>query len=143
MASDGSDQDARYTLSKLLQRGTPVQRSTLHELTLGEAFFKDRIIEARFKDKNNQAVDTNVGDQEDLDVNDKQEVKKTDDHDIKNIKDEEGENVEDQQLSEADDDTNNDDFGCSLPPHKGVDLIVEDAVLENIKSDLKKDVDEQ
>ncbi|GJS81948.1 lipoyl synthase, chloroplastic [Tanacetum coccineum] len=44
---------------------------------------------------------------------------------------------------EADDDTNKDDFGCSFPPHKGVDLTVEEVVLENIKSDLKKHEDEQ
>nr|GFA56524.1 hypothetical protein [Tanacetum cinerariifolium] len=62
---------------------------------------------------------------------------------IENIKDEEGKNVEDQQVFETDDDTNNDDFGCSLPPHKGVDLRVEEVVLENIKLDLKKDEDEQ
>ncbi|GKC92013.1 hypothetical protein Tco_1157455 [Tanacetum coccineum] len=41
--------------------------------TLGEAFFRARITEARFEDENNQAVDTNVGDQEDLDVKDKHE----------------------------------------------------------------------
>ncbi|GJW02180.1 hypothetical protein Tco_1561036 [Tanacetum coccineum] len=88
-----------------------------YPLTLGEAFFRACIIEARFKDKNNQAVDTNV--------------------------DEKGKNIEDHQVSEADDDTNKDDFGCSLPPHKGVDLTVEEVVLENIKLDLKKDEDEQ
>ncbi|GKD28801.1 hypothetical protein Tco_1239579 [Tanacetum coccineum] len=85
--------------------------------TLGEAFFRARIIEARFEDENNQAVDANV--------------------------DEEGENVEDQQVSEADDDTNIDDFGCSLSHHKGADLTVEEVELENIKSDLKEDEDEQ
>ncbi|GJY62078.1 hypothetical protein Tco_0462735 [Tanacetum coccineum] len=181
MASDGSDQDARYTLSKLLQRGTVAKYeseyfmlikrvtgiseslrksfyisglkpalqcallrsnpTTLDEafslaraaearftnqqlwellrsypLTLGEAFFRACITEARFEDENNLAANTNVGDQEDLGVKDKQEV---------------------------DDDTNNDDFGCSLPPHKGVALTVEEVVLENIKSDLKKDEDEQ
>ncbi|GJY68691.1 hypothetical protein Tco_0471673 [Tanacetum coccineum] len=47
------------------------------------------------------------------------------------------------QVSEADDDTNNDDFRCSLPPHKGVDLTVEEVVFENTTSDLKKDKDEQ
>nr|GEV65854.1 hypothetical protein [Tanacetum cinerariifolium] len=67
-------------------------------------------------------VDTNIGD---TDVKDKQEVKKADEQEIKNIKDEEGKIVEDQQVFEMDDDTNNDDFGCSLPPHKGVDLTVE------------------
>ncbi|GJZ50334.1 hypothetical protein Tco_0604524, partial [Tanacetum coccineum] len=181
MASDGSDQDARYALSKLLQRGTVAEYeseffmlikrvtgipkslrksfyisglkptlqcallrsnpTTLDEafslarvaearftnqqlwellrpypLTLGEALFRARITEARFEDENNLAANTNVGDQEDLGVKDKQEV---------------------------DDDTNNDDFGCSLPPHKGVALTVEEVVLENIKSDLKKDEDEQ
>ncbi|GKD61905.1 hypothetical protein Tco_1299414 [Tanacetum coccineum] len=154
MASDDIDQEARYALSKLLQRGTvaeyeieflmlikrvtgiseslltcfytfglkPALQCALlrsYPSTLGEAFFRACITEARFEDENNQAVDTNVGDQEDLNVKDKQEVKK------------------------ADDDTNKDDFGCSLPPHKGVDLTVEKVVLENIKSDLKKDEDEQ
>nr|GEV80794.1 putative reverse transcriptase domain-containing protein [Tanacetum cinerariifolium] len=99
-----------------------------------------RITEARFKDENNQAVDTNIGN---TGVKDKQEVKKADDQEIENIKDEEGKIVEDQHVSKADDDTNNDDFGCSLPPHKGVDLTVEEVVFENIKSDLKKDEDEQ
>ncbi|GJW82413.1 hypothetical protein Tco_0146388 [Tanacetum coccineum] len=83
---------------------------TIHGIVQGEAFFRARITDACFEDENNQAVDTNVGDQEDLN---------------------------------ADDDTNNDDFGCSFPPHKGVDLTVEVAVLENIKSNLKKDEDEQ
>ncbi|GJT49873.1 putative reverse transcriptase domain-containing protein [Tanacetum coccineum] len=86
-----------------------------------------RITEARFEDENNQAVDTNVGEQEDPDVKDKQEVKKADDQESKNIQDEEGKNVEDQQVSKADDDTNIDDFGCSLPHHKRADLIVEEA----------------
>nr|GEX54156.1 hypothetical protein [Tanacetum cinerariifolium] len=186
MASDSSNQDARYALSKLLQRGTVAEYeseflmlikrvtgisqsllksfyifglkpalqcillrsnvTTLDEdfslaraaesrftnqqlwellrsypLTLGEAFFRARITEARFEDGNNQAVDTNIGD---TDVKDKQEVKKADDQEIENIKDEEGKIVEDQQVSEADDDTNNDDFGCLLPPHKGVDLTI-------------------
>ncbi|GJT73933.1 hypothetical protein Tco_1033219 [Tanacetum coccineum] len=78
-----------------------------YPLTLGEAFFRARIIEARFGDENNQAIDTNIGDP---DVKDKQEVKKADDQEIENIKDAEGKIVEDQQVSEADDDTNNDDF---------------------------------
>ncbi|GKF57146.1 hypothetical protein Tco_0170683, partial [Tanacetum coccineum] len=90
--------------------------------TLGESFSLARITEACFADENYKAVDNNVGDQEDPDVKDKQEVKKADDQEIKNIKDEEGKNVEDQQVSEADDDTNNDDFGCSLPLHKGANL---------------------
>ncbi|GJT80436.1 hypothetical protein Tco_1054778 [Tanacetum coccineum] len=158
MASDGSDPDAEYALSKLLQMGTVAEyqnefemlikrvttpksllksfyisglkpalqcalfRSnpkTLEEafslalaaearftnqqlwellrsypLTLGEAFFRARITETRFEDENNQAVDTNVSDQEDPDVKDKQEVKKADDL-IENIKDEEGKNVKD------------------------------------------------
>ncbi|GKB89024.1 hypothetical protein Tco_0961296 [Tanacetum coccineum] len=69
--------------------------STLHgPTTLGEAFFKARITEAHFEDENNQAVDNNVGDQEDPNVNDKQEVKKAEE--IENVKDEEGKNVEDQ-----------------------------------------------
>ncbi|GJV83041.1 polypyrimidine tract-binding protein homolog 3 isoform X1 [Tanacetum coccineum] len=110
--------------------------------TLGEAFFRACITEARFEDENNQAFDTNIGDQEDLDVKDKQEVKKVDDQEIENNKDEEGTNAEDQQVFEADDDTNNDDFSCSFPPHKGVDLTVEEVILENIKSNLKKDEDE-
>nr|GEU48379.1 hypothetical protein [Tanacetum cinerariifolium] len=96
-----------------------------------------------FEDENNQAVDTNVGDQEEPEVKDKQEVKKADDQEIKNIQDKEGKNVEDQQVSEVDDDTNIDDFGCTLPHHKGADLTVEYVVLENIKSDLEKDKDEQ
>ncbi|GJV27582.1 hypothetical protein Tco_1384030 [Tanacetum coccineum] len=110
---------------------------------LGEAFFRVRIIEARFEDENNQAVDANVGDQEEPEVKNKQEVKKADDQEIENIQDEEGENVEDQQVSEADDDTNIDDFGCSLSHHKGADLTVEEVELKNIKSDLKEDEDEQ
>ncbi|GJU69208.1 hypothetical protein Tco_0469390 [Tanacetum coccineum] len=40
---------------------------------LGEAFFRARITEAHFEDENNQAVDTNVGDQEDPDVKNKEE----------------------------------------------------------------------
>ncbi|GJS85065.1 hypothetical protein Tco_0751606 [Tanacetum coccineum] len=40
---------------------------------LGEAFFRARITEAHCEDENNQAVDTNVGDQEDLGVKNKQE----------------------------------------------------------------------
>ncbi|GJV25834.1 hypothetical protein Tco_1378529 [Tanacetum coccineum] len=111
--------------------------------TLGEAFFRALITEARFEDKNNQAVDNNFGDQEDPNVNDKQEVKKADDQEIKNVKDEESKNVEDQQVSKVDDDTNNDDFDCSFPPHKGADLTVEKVVFENTTSDLKKDKDEQ
>ncbi|GKA91776.1 hypothetical protein Tco_0813701, partial [Tanacetum coccineum] len=71
---------------------------------MGEAFFKARITETRFEDENNQAVDTIVGDQDD--VKDKQEVKKADDREIKNIKDEEGKNVEDQQVFKGDNDTN-------------------------------------
>ncbi|GJZ96257.1 hypothetical protein Tco_0668591 [Tanacetum coccineum] len=202
MASDGSDPDAEYALSKLLQMGTVAEYQNEFEmlikqvttpksllksfyisglkpalqcalfrsnpkaleeafslamaaearftnqqlwellrsypLTLGEAFFRARITEARFEDENNQAIDTNVVDQEDPDVSDKQEVKKADDL-IKNIKDEEGKNDEDQQVSKTDDDTNNDDFDCSLPPYKGVDLTVEDVVFENTTSDLKKD----
>ncbi|GKA27088.1 hypothetical protein Tco_0713256 [Tanacetum coccineum] len=109
MASDGSDPEAEYALSKLLQMGTVAeyQNETQHQrhpqlcillrsypLTLGEAFFRARITEARFEDENNQAVDTNVGDQEDPDVKDKQEVKKAD-YLIENIKDKEGKNVKD------------------------------------------------
>nr|GEY41094.1 hypothetical protein [Tanacetum cinerariifolium] len=101
--------------------------------TLGEAFFRACDTEARFKDENNQAVDANVGDQEDINMKDKQEVKKADDQEIENIKHEEGENVEDQQVSETDDDTNNDGFGCSLPPHKGVDLTVEEGLLQTFE----------
>nr|GEX02871.1 hypothetical protein [Tanacetum cinerariifolium] len=100
---------------------------------LGEAFFRARITEARFEDKNNQAVDTNVGDQEDPDVKDKQDMKKDEDQKIENIQDEEGKNVKGQQVSEVDD-TNIDDFGCSLPRHKGADMTLEEVVLENIKS---------
>nr|GFA22537.1 protein kinase, catalytic domain-containing protein [Tanacetum cinerariifolium] len=88
----------------------------LNHSTFEEAFFRARITEARFEDENSQAVDTIVGDQEDLDVKDKQEVKKADDREIKNIKDEEGKNVEDQHDSERDDDTNNDDVGYMRQP---------------------------
>ncbi|GKC84845.1 hypothetical protein Tco_1140562 [Tanacetum coccineum] len=84
--------------------------------TLGESFSLARITEARFEDENNQAVDNNVGDQEDPNVKDKQEVKKVDDQEIENVKDEESKNVEDQQVSEADDDTNNDDVGYMRQP---------------------------
>ncbi|GJR60865.1 hypothetical protein Tco_1503027 [Tanacetum coccineum] len=73
-------------------------------------FFRARIIEARFEDENNQAVDANVGDQEEPKVKDKQEVKNANNQEIENIQDEEDKNVEDQQVSEADDDTNIVDF---------------------------------
>nr|GEV61022.1 ribonuclease H-like domain-containing protein [Tanacetum cinerariifolium] len=46
---------------------------------LGETFFRARITKAHFKDKNNQAVDTNVGDHEDPDMKDKQDMKKAED----------------------------------------------------------------
>ncbi|GJV03209.1 hypothetical protein Tco_1336778 [Tanacetum coccineum] len=163
MTSGGSDRD---TLSKLWQMGTVAEYQNEFEILINRllgipeslrksfyiselkpalqcALLRARITEARFEDENNQAVDTNVGDQEDLDMKDKQEVKKADDQEIENIKDEEGKNAEDQQVSKADVDTNNDDFGCSLPSHKRVDLTVEEVVLENIKSDLKKYKDEQ
>ncbi|GJW90029.1 hypothetical protein Tco_0167582 [Tanacetum coccineum] len=90
-----------------------------------------------------QAVDANAGNQEESKVKDKQEVKKANDQEIENIHDEEGMNVKDQQVSEADDDTNIDDFGCSLPHHKEADLTVEEVVHENIKSDLEEDENEQ
>ncbi|GJZ88255.1 hypothetical protein Tco_0660037 [Tanacetum coccineum] len=123
MASGGSDRDAEDTLSKLLQmvRSNPttldeaflLARATkarfmdlqlwkllrANPTTLGEAFFKARISEARFEDKNNQAVDNNIGDQEDPNVNDKQEEKKADDQEIENVKDEKGKNVEDEHGS--------------------------------------------
>nr|GEW22079.1 hypothetical protein [Tanacetum cinerariifolium] len=86
MASDGSDQDARYALSKLLQRRMVAEYET---------FFRARITEARFEDENNQAVDTSIGD---TNMKDKQEVKKADDFLIEFIKDEEGKIVEDQQI---------------------------------------------
>ncbi|GJT33760.1 retrotransposon protein, putative, ty1-copia subclass [Tanacetum coccineum] len=98
------DQDARYALSKLLQRETVAEY---------EKPVSPRLV-----------LRTKIGDQEDPDVKDKQEVKNANDL-IENIKDEEGKNNKDQQVFEADDDTNNDDFGCSLSPHKGVDLTVE------------------
>nr|GEZ82325.1 hypothetical protein [Tanacetum cinerariifolium] len=99
MASDGSDQDARYALSELLQRGTVAEyetrameaRFTNHQLwkllrsyplTVREAFFRARITEARFEDENNQAFDTNIGDPG---VKDKQEAKKADDQEIGSI----------------------------------------------------------
>ncbi|GKB79524.1 hypothetical protein Tco_0946419, partial [Tanacetum coccineum] len=59
--------EARFTDLQLLK----ILRS--YPSTLGEAFFRARITEARFEDKNNQAVDTNVGDQEDPDVKNKQD----------------------------------------------------------------------
>ncbi|GKC44598.1 hypothetical protein Tco_1062320 [Tanacetum coccineum] len=83
MASGGSDPEAEYTLSKLLQMGQ------LRWATV-----------ARFEDTNNQAVDNNGGDKKDPSVNDKQEVKKIDDQEIENVKDEERKNVKDQQVSE-------------------------------------------
>ncbi|GJZ57347.1 protein FAR1-related sequence 5 [Tanacetum coccineum] len=96
--------EARFTDLQLLEF------SRSYPLTLGEAFFRTRITEAHCEDKNNQAVDANVGDQEEPDVKDKQEVKKADDLEIKIIQDEEGKNAEDQQVFEADDETNIDDF---------------------------------
>ncbi|GJT38645.1 hypothetical protein Tco_0938510 [Tanacetum coccineum] len=54
MASDGSDQDARYTLSNLLQMGTVAEYENLlraRPKTLGEAFALARINEARFEDE--------------------------------------------------------------------------------------------
>ncbi|GKA72683.1 hypothetical protein Tco_0778899 [Tanacetum coccineum] len=162
MASDGSDQDARYTLSKLLQRGTVAEYESeflmliKRVMEISESLLKSRIlqlwekhfpadliIEAHFLDKNNQAVDNNVRNQEDPNVNDKQEVKKVDDQEIENVKDEEGNNAQDQQVSKVDDDTNNDDFDSSLPPHIGVDLSAEKVVFKNTTIDLKKDKDEQ
>ncbi|GKE82275.1 hypothetical protein Tco_1552275, partial [Tanacetum coccineum] len=59
--------EARFTDLQLLE----FLRS--YPLNLGEAFFRARITDARFEDENNQAVDTIVGDQEDLNVKDKQE----------------------------------------------------------------------
>ncbi|GKB80719.1 hypothetical protein Tco_0947614, partial [Tanacetum coccineum] len=67
--------------------------------------------EALFGDKNNQAVDTNDGDQEDTDVKNKQEVKKADGQEIENVKDKERKNVEDHQVFKGNDNTNNDDIG--------------------------------
>ncbi|GJZ35975.1 hypothetical protein Tco_0581792 [Tanacetum coccineum] len=126
MAADSNDQNAEYALSKLLQmdeafslalaaeaRFTDLQLLEFlrsYPSTLGEAFFRARITEAHFEDEINQAVDANVGNQEE---------------------------------PEADDDTNINDFGCSLPHHKGVDLTVEEVLLENIKSDLEEDEDDQ
>ncbi|GJR61324.1 hypothetical protein Tco_0998443 [Tanacetum coccineum] len=153
MASDDSDPNVEYALSKLLQMGTvaeyqnefkmlikrvkpqnvrrsfflnPGSRSTLHEpITLGNV----EVLSSNFGRSLLQSPPY---------MKDKQEVKKADDL-IENIKDEEGKNDEDQQVSQADDDTSNDDFDCSLPPYKGVDLTVEDVVFENTTSDLKKD----
>nr|GEV49843.1 hypothetical protein [Tanacetum cinerariifolium] len=129
--------EARFTDLQLLE----FLRS--YPSTLGEAFFRARITEACFENENNQVVDANVGDQEEPEVKDKQEVKKADDQEIENIQDEEGKNVEDQQVSEAGDDTNIDDFGCSFSHHKGADLTVEEIVLENIKSDFEEDEDKK
>ncbi|GJX78349.1 putative ABC transporter C family member 15 [Tanacetum coccineum] len=77
------------------------------------AFFQKQsdAFEALFGDKNNQAVDTNDGDQEDTNVKNKQEVKKADGQEIENVKDEERKNVEDHQVFEGNDNTNNDDIG--------------------------------
>nr|GEV95074.1 hypothetical protein [Tanacetum cinerariifolium] len=47
-----------------------------------------------------------------------------------------------QQTIDVESTSNNDDFGCSLPPYKGADLTIGDVVFENTKSDLKKDKDE-
>nr|GEZ28923.1 cullin repeat-like-containing domain-containing protein [Tanacetum cinerariifolium] len=66
--------------------------------TLGNVFLLARIIEARFKDTNNQTDDSNGRDKKDHYMNDKQEVKKADDQEIKNVKDEERKNVKDQQV---------------------------------------------
>ncbi|GJZ34751.1 hypothetical protein Tco_0580568 [Tanacetum coccineum] len=49
-------------------------------------------------------------------VSSSKQVKKADDQEIENVKDEEGKNVEDQQVSEANDDTNNDDVGYMRQP---------------------------
>nr|GFB35579.1 hypothetical protein CTI12_AA404610 [Tanacetum cinerariifolium] len=70
MASGGSDPEAEYALSKLLQIGT-----------------------------NNQVVDNNGGDKKEPNMNDKQEVKKAKDQEIENVKDEERKNDKDQQVS--------------------------------------------
>ncbi|GJX54251.1 hypothetical protein Tco_0282620 [Tanacetum coccineum] len=118
MASNGSDRNAKDALSKLSSNPS----------TLGESFFRARITEAHFEDKNNQAVDTIIGDQEDPDVKNKREVKKADDREIENIKDKEGKNVEDQQDSEGDDDTNNDDKA----DHKNNKSTQENRVLKSI-----------
>ncbi|GJZ05993.1 hypothetical protein Tco_0539786 [Tanacetum coccineum] len=58
--------EARFTDLQLLE----FLRS--YPSNLGEAFFRARITEARFEDENNQAVDTNVGDQEGPDMKNKQ-----------------------------------------------------------------------
>ncbi|GJV64694.1 hypothetical protein Tco_1475522 [Tanacetum coccineum] len=134
MASVGSDPEAEYALSKLLQMGTVAEYENEFEMlinrvtgipqsllipfyiswlklhlqrelnlvsrptTLGDVFSLARIIEARFEDTNNQAVDNNGGDKKDPNMNDKQEVKKADDQEIENVKDEERKNVKDQQI---------------------------------------------
>ncbi|GJZ60760.1 polypyrimidine tract-binding protein homolog 3 [Tanacetum coccineum] len=52
MASGGSDQNAEYALSKLLQMGTVAEyESESRPTTLGEAFSFARIAEARFEDE--------------------------------------------------------------------------------------------
>nr|GEY92520.1 myosin heavy chain-related protein [Tanacetum cinerariifolium] len=68
--------------------------------TPNDVFSLARIIEARFEDTNNQAVDNNGCDKKYYNMNDKQEVKKVDDQMIKNVKDEEGKNVKGQQVFE-------------------------------------------
>ncbi|GJR95313.1 hypothetical protein Tco_0267487 [Tanacetum coccineum] len=125
MALVGSDPEAEYALSKLLQMGTVAEYQNEFEMliirvtripqsllipfyisglklhlqrelnlvsrptTLGDVFSLARIIEARFEDTNNQAVDNNSGDKKDPNMNDKQEVKKANDQEIENVKDEE------------------------------------------------------
>ncbi|GJU94856.1 hypothetical protein Tco_1319612 [Tanacetum coccineum] len=91
MKSDNND-----ALSKLLKMGTMAEYHgrilQLWEKPSLEPVSPRPVL----RTKNNQAVDNNVGDQEDPNVNDKQEVKKADDQKIENVKDEEGKNVEDQ-----------------------------------------------
>ncbi|GJS14603.1 hypothetical protein Tco_0409075 [Tanacetum coccineum] len=91
LKSDNND-----ALSKLLQMGTMAEYHgrilQLWEKPSLEPVSPRPVL----RTKNNQAVDNNVGDQEDPNVNDKQEVKKADDQKIENVKDEEGKNVEDQ-----------------------------------------------
>ncbi|GKB27155.1 hypothetical protein Tco_0866556 [Tanacetum coccineum] len=71
MASDGSDLDSEYALSRLLQRGTVAKYqnefemliSRLNPSTLGEAFFKARITKAHFEDERST---TNIAKTNDL-----------------------------------------------------------------------------
>ncbi|GJY60351.1 hypothetical protein Tco_0461008 [Tanacetum coccineum] len=50
MASDGSDQDAKYALSRLLQKGTVADYQNEFEMVISEAFGLARVAEAHVQD---------------------------------------------------------------------------------------------